>query len=118
VLIIIVVWATIVWLLVTLFTRPTREQTLLDFYRRVHPGGAGWRRISKQLPEVKGDTGYGYLFLNWIAGSVMVLFILFAIGKFIFAEYTSALIYLSISIIAAIFIYYSMKRIGWSKVVE
>lgn len=118
VLIIIVLWSTMVWLVVTLFTPPTGEQTLLDFYRRVHPGGAGWRRISRQLPDVKGDAGYGYLFMNWIAGSVMVLFTLFAIGKLIFAEYGTASLYFAIAVAAGLFIYFTMKRMGWNKVTE
>jgi solute:Na+ symporter, SSS family len=117
VLMIIVGWSTVVWLLATLFTPPTDNDTLLAFFRRIHPGGAGWKRISKQLPDVKGDTGYLYLFLNWIAGSLMVLFTLFGIGKLIFAEYILAIIYLGIAAAAATFIVFTMKKAGWRKVV-
>ena len=41
----IVLGTTIVWLLVTFLTRPTRKDTLLYFYKRIHPGGLGWRNI-------------------------------------------------------------------------
>jgi len=116
VLMIIVGWASLVWIVVTLLTRPTDNETLVAFYRRVHPGGAGWRRIQKQLPDVKGDTGYLYLFFSWISGSVMVLFTLFAIGKLIFREYTQATIYLGIAVAAAVVIYVLMQKTGWRKV--
>lgn len=115
-LIIIVAWSTIIWLLVTFLTPPASDQTLETFYRKIHPGGSGWRKVSRKMPEVKGDSGYIYLFANWIAGSVMVLFTLFAIGKLIFAEYSDALIYLLIALAAAIFIYFSMKKTGWKSI--
>jgi solute:Na+ symporter, SSS family len=118
VLMIIVAWSTVIWLIVTLMTRPTAEETLKSFYRRVHPGGIGWRRISAQLQDVKGDSGYLQLFINWIAGSVMVLFTLFAIGKLIFAEYTTAAIYLIIAAVSAVTIFMNMKRTGWKNIVK
>jgi Na+/proline symporter len=43
---------TVVWLSVTLLTPPESDATLERFYRRVRPGGAGWRRVSERL-------GYG-----------------------------------------------------------
>jgi solute:Na+ symporter, SSS family len=116
VLMIIVGWASLVWIVVTLLTRPTDNETLVAFYRRVHPGGAGWRRIQKQLPDIKGDTGYLYLFFSWISGSVMVLFTLFAIGKVIFKEYTQAVLYFGIAVVAAVVIYVLMQKTGWRKV--
>jgi len=115
VLMIIVGWSTVVWLIVTLLTPPSDNNTLLAFYRRVHPGGAGWKRISQQLPDVKGDSGYLYLFLAWIAGSVMVLFTLFGIGKLIFAEYSMAALYLAAAAAAAGAIFFVMKKTGWRK---
>ncbi len=117
-LIIIVIWSTLIWLITTLLTRPTPDETLKAFYRRVHPGGRGWKRISSMLPDVKGDSGYIYLFANWIAGSVMVLFTLFAIGKLIFAEYPAALLYFAIAAIAAVFIYFTMKKTGWRNITQ
>ena len=118
VLMIIVGWSTVVWLTVTLFTPPTDNQTLLSFYERVHPGGTGWKRISRQLPHVKGDSGYLFLLIGWIAGSVMVLFTLFGIGKLIFAEYLMAAIYLGVAAAAATTIIAVMRKTGWKKVAE
>ena len=114
-LIIIVAWSTLVWILVTLFTPVTRYETLLSFYKKVHPGGVGWRKISSELPEVKGDKGYLNLFLNWFLGCVLVMFSLFGVGKIIFHEYAVGVIYLTVSVLAATIIYFNLKNIGWDK---
>ena len=37
---------TIVWLIVTYLTKPTEEKTLIEFYRKIHPGGILWKKIS------------------------------------------------------------------------
>lgn len=111
-----VIWSTAVWLLVTFLTKPTKEEKLKSFYKKVHPGGIGWKPISNKMPEVKSDTGYLYLFINWLSGSVMVLFFLFGIGKWIFFGFASSVIYFAIASIAIIIIFVSMRKIGWSKI--
>jgi len=42
----------VVWLTVTLLTRPVPNDKLVAFYRRVRPGGPGWRHIAVQCPEI------------------------------------------------------------------
>ncbi len=109
-LIIIVIWSTTVWLTVTFLTKPEKEEKLRSFYKTIHPGGIGWRKISVEMPEVRGDTGYGRLFFNWFAGSLMVMFALFGIGKIIFAEYYSGFIFIGISILTGILISYNLSK--------
>src|SRR5437868_4689293 len=43
---------TIAWLVVTFLTPAESNQTLVAFYRRVHPTVYGWRRIAKLVPEL------------------------------------------------------------------
>ncbi len=117
-LIVIVAWSTIVWLTVTFLTKPTRKETLRSFYAKVHPGGPGWRDIASEMPEVQGDSSYGTLFLNYLAGCVLVLFSLFGIGRLIFGEYLSALLYFALAALAAGIIYYNLSRTGWDKVIR
>ena len=118
ILIIIVIWSTLVWLVVTLLTKPTREEKLKEFYQRVQPGGPGWKPIAALLPQVRPDKGLGRLFVNYISGCFMVLFSLFGIGRLIFGEYLSAGSYFLVAFAAAAIIYYNLSRIGWEKVVE
>jgi SSS family solute:Na+ symporter len=117
-LIIIVAFSSIVWLVVTFLTKPTDTKQLYKFYEKVHPGGRGWRRISKNMPDVTGDTGYIYLFASWILGCMMVLSLLFAIGDFIFANYMKAIIETIIFVVSAIVLFYAMRAYGWKNVVK
>ncbi len=117
-LLILLTWSTIVWLTITFLTKPTEEQKLMEFYKRVHPGGIGWRRIQDKLPMVKGDTGYQRLFVNWIAGCFLVMFSLFGVGKIILQNYSEGIIYLGIAFVAGAIIYFNLSKAGWDKVVK
>ncbi len=46
----IVAATTAAWIVVTFATKPTDAETLSRFYRRVHPGGAGWRVWRRWIP--------------------------------------------------------------------
>ena len=82
--------STIVWIAVTMFTRPEPDATLDAFYRRVRPGGPGWARVSERLGYGREPIPGGALaWTNWIAGIVAVYATLFGIGKIIFG-YTGA----------------------------
>ena len=118
ILIIIVAWSTLVWLTVTFLTKPTAHSTLRSFYEKVHPGGPGWKVVSSEMPHVQGDTGYVSLFVNYIAGCVMVLFSLFGTGRLIFGENLTALLYYGLAAIAAVVIYINLNKTGWGKVVR
>lgn len=114
-LLIIVAWSTCVWLLVTFLTRPTNEKKLQSFYKRVHPGGKGWKVIAAKLPSVKSDSGYSSLFISYISGCLLVMFSLFGFGKLIFHEYLTGVIYLCIAFTAGIVVYRNLARTGGEK---
>lgn len=109
----VVLGTTIVWLVVTFLTEPEAEATLKAFYHKVHPGGLGWRRIAQLVPEVKGDSGFGRTFVNWICGVILVYSSLFGIGKLIFHEYLSALVFIVLAAISVFIIAYNLNRTGW-----
>ncbi|MFA7228725.1 MAG: sodium:solute symporter family protein [Melioribacteraceae bacterium] len=100
---------TVVWLIVTFLTKPTSETKLKEFYRTVHPGGVLWKKISLQMPDVKSDTGFARMFLNWFLGVVLVYSSLFGIGSLIFGFYINAFIYL---VIAAVCSYIVVRNIS------
>src|SRR6476659_9066993 len=65
--------ATTVWIAVTLLTQPETDAVLERFYRRVRPGGPGWRRISRRLGFGDESIPGGALsWVNWLAGVVAV----------------------------------------------
>lgn len=60
---------TVVWLGVTFATQPESDATLERFYRRVRPGGPGWRAVSRRLGFGDDPIPGGALsWVNWIAG--------------------------------------------------
>ncbi len=113
-----VIGTTIVWLIVTFATRPVNREHLKAFYRRAHPGGLGWRSIQAEMPEVKGDSGFLRLFVDWILGVVVVYTFLFGLGYLLFAEYGIALVMLLIAIGAAMVIYFDLQKRGFETIAE
>lgn len=87
-----VAFATIaVWLTVTFLTEPETKTTLANFYRKVRPGGFGWKPIAKECPDVEPDRHLGFSFLAAICATGVVYFTLPAVGLFIFSHTLSAL---------------------------
>jgi solute:Na+ symporter, SSS family len=110
---IIVPITTVAWLITVFITKPVEENKLIEFYRRVHPGGPGWKKISSLLPDVKSDSGYRYLFMNWVCGIILVYTFLFGIGDIILGDSTMGLIYIVLGLGAGTVIFKNFKYIGW-----
>jgi Na+/proline symporter len=110
----VVLGTTVVWLLVTFLTPPAEQKVLLQFYRKVHPGGIGWKPISKQLPDVQSDTGFGRLLVSWLCGVVVVYGVLFGIGKMLFGNYGAGLLFFAAAGVAVLVIYQNLKKISFS----
>jgi Na+/proline symporter len=110
---IIVPITTLAWIITAFITKPTEDSKLRSFYKKVHPGGAGWKKISDMMPEVMPDSGYRLLFVNWAAGIVLVYSWLFGIGKIIFGDFIPALILIAIGLMAAMIIKRNFSKVGW-----
>lgn len=110
--------STIIWLLVTYLTKPSDNDTLLSFYRRVHPGGIGWTPIASQLPDVVGDSGFKHLWFAWLGGCATVISFLFGTGKLILGEYLYALALFTVSGLGIRIIIVSLRKHGWKKVIS
>ncbi|NPV11079.1 MAG: Na+:solute symporter [Ignavibacteria bacterium] len=95
---------TIIWLIVTFLTKPTDEKVLIEFYKRIHPGGKLWKPISSKLPDIKEEANFSKMFLNWILGVILVYTTLFGIGSLILADYFTALIYFVLALISIVII--------------
>ncbi|MFA5011133.1 MAG: sodium:solute symporter family protein [Ignavibacteria bacterium] len=109
---IIVPITTAAWLITAFLTKPTEENILANFLKQIRPGGIGWRKYKNKFPDVKTDKGYGYLFLSWFLGVVLVYMFLFGIGKFIFGEYLNAMVLILIGIIAGFLVFKSINKQG------
>jgi Na+/proline symporter len=106
---------TTLWLLVTLFTRPTDDATLRAFYRLIRPTGPGWSRIRRQLAEagepVAIETGQGSLprsLLNFVIGTFAVYCALFGIGYLVYGRWSIGLALLALATGGGVFLLRSM----------
>jgi len=107
-----------IWIVVTLITRPTDEKTLLAFYRKVRPGGLGWRRIRALAPEVEADKTLHLDFLNWILGTVLVYSFLFGLGWILFGQTRWGIGLLVVAFLAGTMIYRDLSKRGWAQLTE
>jgi hypothetical protein len=80
------------WLLATFVTKAESTEKLSSFYRRVRPGGWGWKPIARECPEVKADTNLGLSIVATIVSSVLIYSVLPLTGYIIFGEYQSAIV--------------------------
>jgi hypothetical protein len=95
-------------------------ETLTAFYRRVRPEGPGWNRVAA-IAGFAGKHAEGRLatqFLNWFLGCALIYGSLFGIGKLIFKEWLSGLLYLVVAVSAGLLISRNLSRIEWTTPVE
>jgi SSS family solute:Na+ symporter len=88
----IVAVTTVAWIAVTFLTKPDDTAKLLAFYRKIRPGGF-WRPIARL-----DGTAYKLQaapFAGWVLTILMILLLLFGLGKIIFMDWTGGLIYLA-----------------------
>lgn len=109
---------TIVWLVVTFLTKPTDEKTLIEFYRKVYPGGKLWSKISEKIPDSPKQQNFFSMFFNWIAGVILVYSSLFAIGKIILGFYNESIIYFVLIIISVFVISKNLSKEGWETILK
>ncbi len=102
----------LIWIVVTLMTSPEPAEKLVAFYRRVRPEGPGWNGIAAQagLAESHAQGRLSLQFVNWILGVVLIYGSLFGIGKLIFKEWGTGLLYLLVAIVAGALISRNLSR--------
>ncbi|MDA3780838.1 MAG: Na+:solute symporter [Bacteroidales bacterium] len=106
------------WLLVTFLTPPTDKETLRSFYKKIKPGGPGWKKIVNDAKaegveifkqeDLQWDVPTGILCM--MVGVIAVYSSLFGIGYIIYSRVLSAVIAISIAAISS----YILTRL-WKK---
>jgi SSS family solute:Na+ symporter len=102
---------TAVWISVTLLTQPESDATLDRFYRRVRPGGPGWRAVAARL-GFAGDPipGGALSWVNWIAGVTSVYAAVFAVGAFLTGTALEGAIYTAVAIASFLLIQHNLRN--------
>ena len=92
---------TVVWLGVTFATAPESDATLDRFYRRVRPGGPGWRRVAARL-GFEGDQipGGALSWVNWVSGLAAVYCAVVSLGQLLTGSTSQGLVYAGAAVAA------------------
>ncbi len=101
---------TVVWLTVTMLTKPDDHAKLLSFYKLIRPHSGGWQPvINKALADnelEQKDITVGKLpseLAGMFSGVFLVYGSLFAIGFFIYSNWTGAIIATVIALVSGYF---------------
>jgi SSS family solute:Na+ symporter len=108
----IVVVTTLVWVIVTLLTPPDTTDTLRRFYDRVRPGGR-WQPVAPAVDTSQPKRGHP--FLGWVLSVLLILFLLQGIGRLVFLDWASGLLYISGGVFAGYLLMKQIQKINWEE---
>ena len=110
---------TISWLTVTMITPPSSMHTLQNFYKKIQPGGPGWKKIVEESEnsgviisgkKEKWDVPSGILCM--VFGSISVYSVLFGVGYILYSKTTLGLVFVVISAISVLLLMKFWKRLS------
>ena len=118
----VVLVTTFIWLFATFVTKPESNNVLRDFYKKIQPGGPGWKRVVDQaeMDNVKIISNSDQ---NWsvpsgikamLLGCIMIYSIMFATGYWIYSEFTYAIPTTFVAIFSGYFLYKAWMKIKGS----
>ncbi|MCA9028239.1 MAG: Na+:solute symporter [Planctomycetaceae bacterium] len=88
---------TVAWILVTLITPSDSDSTLRSFYRRIRPGGRGWKRVidtaaaeGESISHEGDGASIGVGIVCMLVGCAAIYMALFATGYWLYSETTKA----------------------------
>lgn len=98
------------WLGVTMITRPVAKGHLIKFYRRVYPGGPGWRKIALEVPGYEKEGITAKTFLHIGLGIIMVNCSLIGTGKLILGSLFPCMLLLLMAVASGIGLYFCLTE--------
>jgi solute:Na+ symporter, SSS family len=114
-----VAFTTICWLIAAYVTAPTSRERLIEFYRKVHPSGPGWRVIReaagiREAEAARHSDPMGKAMLGWISGCLTIWMSLFAIGNFLYGRMGLALLQTAIFVVSGLTLLYVVNTL-WDR---
>ncbi len=101
--------------LATAVTKPVSTEQLVRFYKKVRPGGPGWKPIQALVPGAEKDPGPGSKFIAYITSVVAVYCTLFGIGKLIMGPRLLGALLLGIAIVLAVVLWNMLSHLIWTQ---
>lgn len=105
---------TLSWLLAAYAGPATDQNTLIEFYRRVHPPGPGWNPIRRLAGLSESDTqreNLPLLMIGWVSGCSLIWSLLFMIGNYLYGRFEVALFLLAVSLVSGCALRYSTSHL-------
>ena len=93
---------TTAWVATTFLTAPTARDRLVDFYRRVRPGGPGWKPIQAEAGVGPSPDNLPQALLGWMLGIAFVYAALFGTGSFLYGRTPQALVWLAVFVVSGL----------------
>ncbi len=106
------------WMLVAVLAKPTDQKTLLNFYRKVTPGGPGWKAVLLKARQ-SGESVEAYLSETWdmptsllgvFLGLLFIYNALFGIGFWLYGNSVGASVTLLASTISGFLLFKMWRR--------
>jgi hypothetical protein len=117
-LLITVAFTTVCWIVTAYVGPQTDRAVLIDFYRKVHPFGPGWRRVRLEagIPEAEAreyarTDNIPLAMLGWMAGTTVIWSSLFVVGNFLYGRYNYALILFAVFVVSGLVLVSVIKRL-------
>jgi Na+/proline symporter len=100
---------TVCWLAAAFLAPQTDQETLIAFYRKVHPFGPGWRPIQlvagisdAEAAQMARHENIPLALLGWTSGCAVIWSSLFTVGNFLYGRYGYATILLAVFLLSGI----------------
>ena len=98
------------WIAATFLTRPVSHEHLVRFYERCHPGGPGWKAMSRDLPGLPRDGAGARTALRIVCGVAALYLVLFGIGSLLLGHFASAAALLTCAFASGLALFVSMRK--------
>ena len=114
----IVTVTTLVWIIVTYVTQPESSEVLQNFYKKIQPGGPGWKKVilearKRNIEIIDSQEGWSVPsgVLAMLVGCVLIYSIMFATGNFIYGKQREAFMLVLITLISGLILIKLWKKI-------
>ncbi len=105
------------WVAAAYLAPATDESILREFYRKIQPGGPGWRRVLEDARDQgitiqrEGRTDLPYALLSAAIGSIGIYSILFATGFFLYSNFGYGFLFSALAAISGLAIFRLWPRL-------
>jgi len=107
-----------IWLTTTMLTDPVDETKLIEFYRRTHPGGPGWKKIAAKISE---DYSAGHIFnkrniIGCLFGIIGTYAALIGFGNLMLGNVLTGSLLLALMVVSIVIIVKNLSDEKWETV--